>query len=63
MSSDLATLQRTYRRLGWTIERTSKHLMWRGPNGERVVTSFSPSDHRALHRMKADLRRAAMRHR
>jgi hypothetical protein len=62
VSSDLAVLRRQYERLGWRVHRTSKHLAWHGPNGERVVTSLTPSDRYAVDQMKRDLRRA-MRHR
>jgi hypothetical protein len=43
---------------GWRFTRcTSGHLVWRSPAGGVVVSSGSPSDWRAVHKLRADLRR------
>lgn len=51
------------RKRGWRIEqRGSGHLAWFPPDGGRfVITSSTPSDHRAVLNALADLRRAGLR--
>lgn len=42
---------------GWEITMTkSTHLRWESPEGNVVFTSYSPSDWRALIKIKRDLR-------
>src|SRR5690349_17425422 len=55
---EIEQLRREMRRRGWRISTTgSGHLLWRGPGGERVVTSLTPSNKRAIKQIRADLRR------
>jgi hypothetical protein len=43
---------------GWCLSWLgSCHVAWRSPTGALVVGSASPSDRRAVHRLRADLRR------
>lgn len=45
---------------GGTLEHTQgTHLVIRLGNGARVYTSATPSDHRAIMNVRADVRRAA----
>jgi hypothetical protein len=50
------------RRQGWRVEQTgksSRHLKWYSPDGKAVIVSSStPSDHRAIKNHLALLRRA-----
>jgi hypothetical protein len=42
---------------GWEVTITnSNHLRWRTPSGGIVFTSYSPSDTRALYRIRKDLK-------
>lgn len=42
---------------GWEITITnSNHLRWRTPLGATVFTSYSPSDRKALYRIRKDLK-------
>lgn len=51
-------LAREYRELGWTVEwLPGGHVRWRGPLGELVVTSATPSDFRWRDRVETDMRR------
>ena len=45
--------------LGFTLEAQGKHLKWRHANGRLLVTSVSPSDHRAFDNILRDARRVA----
>lgn len=43
---------------GWHISSTSgNHVKWKSPEGKMVVTSCSPSDHRAFQNARSTLRR------
>lgn len=54
-------LAKTARDRGWRVEtRKSGHLRFTAPNGAHVDCSSSPSDHRAQHRLRSDLRRAGL---
>jgi hypothetical protein len=57
-SREIRELARKYTALGWVVDWTnSSHLRWRGPNGELVVTSGTPSDFNAINRIERDIRR------
>ena len=46
---------------GWSLSWLgSCHVGWRSPAGALVVSSASPSDRRAVHKLRADLRRAGL---
>jgi hypothetical protein len=56
--SDWTKLQKDAEAQGWTIEQTRRRLKWRAPDGKGlVVSSLSPSDHRALKNHISLLRR------
>lgn len=43
---------------GWVIlQRRNGHLAWRSPEGATVFTSYTPSDRRAVGKIRTDLRR------
>lgn len=43
---------------GWTVTLTrNNHLAWRSPTGALVISSFTPSDKRAILNLRAFLRR------
>ena len=42
---------------GWRVERRGKHRAWHAPRGGIVVSSVTPSDHRALRNHLALMRR------
>lgn len=44
---------------GAKLIRTSKHAVWRLPNGAQVYTAQSPSDHRALANIKRQFKKAS----
>ena len=55
---DMRPLARLAGSEGWAIARCgSGHLAWRSPAGDLVVSSGSPGDWRAIHKLRADLRR------
>lgn len=43
---------------GFSLHRMSSHAVWRHPSGVQVVTSRTPSDHRALRNAIRDMDRA-----
>lgn len=54
---DLRALIRMARRQGWTVEQTNgNHYRFVAPSGESYVTSYSPSDWRAVHNLASALR-------
>jgi len=60
---DIASLIDHARRQGWAVEqRASNHLMFRPPSqaGPLVISSGSPSDHRALANVRSQLWRAGL---
>jgi hypothetical protein len=51
-------LARAAMQQGWSLSWLgSCHVAWRSPDGALVVGSCSPSDRRAIHKLRADLRR------
>jgi hypothetical protein len=58
---DMRALARQASGQGWVIAWCAGgHLVWRSPTGALVVSSGSPSDRRAVHKLRADLRRAGL---
>ncbi len=46
---------------GWTVTGTKGgHVKWKSPQGKMVVTSRTPSDHRAMHNARSSLRRLGL---
>lgn len=44
---------------GWSIEETKRsHIQLKGPNGALIHTGGTPSDHRAVRNLRAQIRRA-----
>lgn len=61
-NKEIRILLKLARSQGWRIDGQGKHLRWFAPDGIGiVVTSATPSDHRALHNIKRDLRRAGLK--
>lgn len=55
---DLEQLIKAVRREGWTIQLTNGgHYRWTAPSGNFFFSSQTPSDRRALQRVKQDIRR------
>ncbi len=55
---DYPQAARAVENAGWAIgTRASGHLVFSGPRGELVIGSSTPSDHRAMKNLLADLRR------
>jgi hypothetical protein len=62
VKKDLKQLKKHYTRMGWRIEKTNGgHLRWRGPQGELVHSSSTPSDFRSINNLQAQLKRASAR--
>lgn len=62
MKRDLARLLEAARKRGWRLERTrGSHWKLKHPSGAVVVSSSTPSCHRALLNLQADLRRGERR--
>ncbi|AMB48355.1 hypothetical protein [Methylobacterium sp. AMS5] len=59
LKGDMNALARQKKREGWTIEKTKKnHLRWTYVlTGCFIITSATPSDHRNLANVKAQLKR------
>lgn len=55
-------LYRLMEAAGFQVLRTGKHLLWGHPCGARVVTSQSPSDHRAIQNCRQVVRKELARH-
>ena len=47
---------------GFSLARTTNHLVWRHSCGAQVVTPKTPSDHRALKNCVREFRHAVQRH-
>jgi hypothetical protein len=47
-------------RAGWRIERTTRHLAWINPAGQRVITPSTPGNSRGYRKDVARLRRAGL---
>lgn len=46
---------------GWEVKRRNNgHFLIQGPGKEKVYCSGSPSDHRAIHKIKRDLSKAGL---
>jgi predicted RNA binding protein YcfA (HicA-like mRNA interferase family) len=60
MRHDLRQLLRAAEARGWRVELTRRggHVRLTHPDGTIVVTGSTPSDHRALANLKAQMRRA-----
>ena len=57
-SKEMASLMKLAEEQGWRIEQgNSSHYRWFSPNGGFVITSSTPSDHRAIMNIQRDLRR------
>jgi predicted RNA binding protein YcfA (HicA-like mRNA interferase family) len=55
---DMQQLAKKAERQGWTIVITGgSHMKWTSPAGEKVFSSYSPSDHRAIHNTIKELRK------
>ena len=55
---ELAKIAKEAEAQGWTISITNGgHLKWVSPTGRCVFTAQTPSDVRAYHRIRSDLRR------
>ncbi len=52
-----STIRKLMKAEGFTLLRSARHLVWEGPTGERVTTSVSPSDYRAVDNIKRDIKR------
>ncbi len=52
-----STIHELAAEFGFYLHRTGKHLVWHHPNGSRIVTAITPSDHRALLNIRARMRR------
>lgn len=60
MKQDMRKMIKRLKKAGWTATPTgSGHLRLEGPHGERQIVPATPSDHRALKNMRADIRRAS----
>ena len=59
---DFKKLQEVAKEQGWTIlRRTNTHLAWVSPTGEKVYSSATPSDWRAVLNLKRDLKRYGLK--
>lgn len=63
MGSDFKKLKKAAEKQGWEVGKTRKgHWQFKPPNnGEIVVTSCSPSDHRSILNFTARLRKGGLR--
>lgn len=62
MKKEIARLRRLAEDCGWTVEHTrGNHLRWLPPDGGSfVISSATPSDHRALLNLRAHLRQRGL---
>lgn len=61
MSSPMKFHRKLLKKLGdgWDNEqRNNSHMVYVGPDGQKVFTSLTPSDHRAQKNIERDLRHA-----
>jgi predicted RNA binding protein YcfA (HicA-like mRNA interferase family) len=55
---DMQQLARKAEKQGWVIEISKgTHMKWTSPAGEKVFSSYSPSDHRAIQNTIRELRK------
>lgn len=58
MDKDSAKLLRAARKRGWTIRRSKRgHPRATWVDGTTVVVALTPSDHRAVHNLRASMNR------
>lgn len=57
---EVAQAARDARRQGWTVEPTSRHVVFINPRGERYIAARTPSDYRGTRNMMAALRRLGL---
>ena len=61
MSKPVKNLVKAAERQGWAVTlRKGGHLKWQAPSGYVYFSSATPSDHRAIKNLTADLRRAGL---
>ena len=61
VAKELKPFAKRARKQGWQIvQKSGSHLKWIPPQGRFVVTACSPSDHRAIKNVRADLRAAGL---
>jgi predicted RNA binding protein YcfA (HicA-like mRNA interferase family) len=55
---DIEQLKRKAEKQGWTVEVTNGgHRRWTSPQGEKVFSALTPSDHRAIKNIIKELAR------
>ena len=55
---DIKQLSRKAQKQGWTVSLTGgSHLKWTSPRGEKVFSSYTPSDDFALKKIIRDLKK------
>jgi hypothetical protein len=58
MNTEAGKLLRSLKRQGWKHEqRGNGHILLISPNGQTLTMAATPSDHRALKNVMADVRR------
>ncbi len=55
---DLRELAQSLEGKGWKIEASTKHIKWLSPGGQIVISSATPSDHRAMKNHLSLIKRA-----
>lgn len=59
LSREVQVIAREYRKQGWRVTHTRRHLRFSPPGGGPfVIVACTPSDHRALKNIRARLKRA-----
>lgn len=53
---DFDLLIRQLVRKGWSFSHGTKHDKLRSPQGRMITVARSPSDHRAVHNLRRDIR-------
>ncbi len=58
---ELRKLLKLAKQQGWEVGKTKKnHTVFTGPDGQRVVSPSTPSDHRSMKNTVGELRRHGM---
>ena len=57
---DHAAVIRAAKRAGCVVVRNRRHLVLKAPGGALIVTSRTPSDHRATENLRCTLRKAGV---